>query len=146
MISSFLFSEDFHFLSRVNLLYWLLFKLLNSYPLSVMSVPVFTLLSLQHILDLPLFSTFCHQAAFSNLYFLKGFMITRRRMSIGSTKCVCVSVCECVCVCVCVCGCVCVRIIFCGGDDNNKNILTLQLKDIQIKINKCTSCRQIFNP
>jgi hypothetical protein len=35
------------------------------------------------------------------------------------------------CVCVCVCVCVFARIIFCGGDDDSKNIFTLQLKVIK---------------
>ena len=49
--------------------------------------------------------------------------------------------------CVRVCVCVCVRTHnFCAGDDDSKNIFTLQLKVNQTfsGVNKCTSCRQTF--
>ena len=48
----------------------------------------------------------------------------------------------CVYVYVCVCG----HIIFCGGDDDSRNIFTMQLMAIHTfsAVNKCTSCREIL--
>ena len=90
---------------------WNIFKLLNSYLLSVMIDPVITLLSLQHLLSIYSYLIRFLVSAFTSLYFLTCFIFTHPWTNVRSMKwCVCVCVCVCVCawLCVCVCVCMCV--------------------------------------
>ena len=119
-------------LCPVYLLYRLLFKLLNSYILSAMSDLECTLLSIKHTLCmyyLISFVTKMHSETYISWY---GSCSPIHRPVLNQLN-------KCVCVCVCTHN-------FCGGNDDSKNIHTLQLKVIQTfsAINKCKCCRQIF--